>query len=131
LHPDILLVSELAQECDLVITRNVFDLNHERATSITVNANSPKEEKRKKHTVQIPEFLKSLRKSGSLSIAASFSYANSSAIFADRAPSATESLVRRKGRKKRLYAQNRTRTGTFAEATCRYREGRPSGWQGA
>src|SRR5712671_6063247 len=42
----------------------------------------------KKHTVQIPAFLNSLREFGSSSIAASFSYANSSAIFALTEPSA-------------------------------------------
>lgn len=44
----------------------------------------------------MPALLNSLRKSGSLSSAASFSYVNSSAIFADREPSAIESLVLRK-----------------------------------
>lgn len=41
-----------------------------------------------KHTVQIPDCLKSFKKSGSASVDASFSYCNSSASFCDSARSA-------------------------------------------
>jgi hypothetical protein len=65
-----------------------------------INAYVPEGKKKKrvqrKHTVQMPALLNSLRNSGSLSTAASFSYVNSSAIFADREPSAT-SLVKKYG----------------------------------
>jgi hypothetical protein len=69
-----------------------------------INAYVPKgvggKKLKEKHTVQMPAFLNSLRNSGSLSSAASFSYFNSSAIFADRALSAT-SAVKKTERGKR------------------------------
>jgi len=89
---NVLLISKLALEGDLVIARNVFDLprnnsKHDDRVSVTCFY-AYNERGKKGHTVQIPAFLSSLTDSGSPSTAASFSYANSSAIFEDTAPSA-------------------------------------------
>lgn len=97
---DVLLISKLAMERDLVIARNVFDLTHENVS------NKPhffyaEEKKKEGRTVQIPEALNSLTDSGSPSTAPSFSYANSSAIFEDTTPSAVSGKIQSCQKKKK------------------------------
>ena len=125
---DVLLISKFARECDLVTTRSVFNLTTGKyGQCLCSNA-----KKSQMHTVQIPEFLNALRKSGSPSVAASFSYVNSCVIFADRVPSATQARAvlsgKTDGKQAASVCAKLTRTGTFAEATRRQREGSPSSW---
>ena len=88
-------------ERDLVIARNVFDLNHDNV-SINHTSFTRRGKKKEGRTVQIPEALNSLTDSGSPSTAPSFSYANSSAIFEDTTPSAVgRQMQSRQKRKKK------------------------------
>ena len=84
-------------------------------------------------TVQTPELFSFLIESASSSVAASFSYANSSAILADTEPSAMSTQTRPcQGKKKPMTLCTRfARTGTFAEAARRGREGSAGGWNGS